>query len=203
MANEIQFTASLGFLKPSIMVAPDGLSITGLVANMNGPYYTKDSILVGTAATLLNLGQVTQPHYAAFYNNVNYATVPAAVTITGATNNGSGLVRITSPGHGLVTGDVVTVTGVGGTVEANGTWAVTVINSSTFDLLTVVFVNAYTTGGTVTLIPSLQILNGASGSIMLQLFVGEWCFPVLPPSAIPYVKCNPTGQILQHMVLSY
>jgi hypothetical protein len=68
-------------------------------------------------------------------------------TITGAANNGSSVVRITSAGHGLQTGDRIAVASVGGTTEANGTWTVTVHDANTFDLNGSSFVNAYTSGG--------------------------------------------------------
>ena len=67
--------------------------------------------------------------------------------ITGAANNGSGLIRITDAGHGLQTGDRIKIANVGGTTEANSTWTVTVISSSTFDLVGSTFSNAYTSGG--------------------------------------------------------
>ena len=67
--------------------------------------------------------------------------------ITNAANNGSGLIRITSPGHGLETSNFVYIHSVGGTTEANGIWVVTVIDSNTFDLQGSSFANAYTSGG--------------------------------------------------------
>lgn len=75
---------------------------------------------------------------------------PGAITITGAASNGSGLVRITVGSTStLTTGDVKTIAGVGGTTEANGTWTITVINGTTFDLQGSTFANAYTSGGVV------------------------------------------------------
>lgn len=68
-------------------------------------------------------------------------------TITGAANNGAGLIRITDVAHGLSTGSRVEISGVLGTVEANGEWVVTVISADTFDLQGSAFVNAYTSGG--------------------------------------------------------
>ena len=69
-------------------------------------------------------------------------------TITGAADNGSGLIRITDADHKLQTGDRITIVNVGGTTEANSTWVVTVISSSTFDLQGSTFANPYTSGGT-------------------------------------------------------
>ena len=71
-------------------------------------------------------------------------------TITGAANNGSGLVRITATAHGFTTGDGIGVYGVTGTTEANGVWVATVITADTFDLQGSTFTNAYVSGGTAT-----------------------------------------------------
>jgi len=71
------------------------------------------------------------------------------VSITGAADNGSGLVRITATSHGLDTGNTAVIRNVVGTTEANGVWTVTVINANTFDLISSVFAHAYTSGGTV------------------------------------------------------
>lgn len=68
--------------------------------------------------------------------------------VTGAANNGGGLIRITTPGNPRFhTGDRITITGVGGTVEANAGWNITVISPTTFDLIGSTFTNAYTSGG--------------------------------------------------------
>jgi hypothetical protein len=68
--------------------------------------------------------------------------------ITGAVNNGSGKIRITATAHTFRTQDRITITGVGGTVEANAAnWPVTVITANTFDLIGSTFTNAYTSGG--------------------------------------------------------
>ena len=81
-------------------------------------------------------------------------TSPGAITITGAANNGSGLIRIAlSPGYNgppaLVTGGFLNVSQVGGTTEANGTWLITLVGDGVHvDLQNSVFVNAYTSGGT-------------------------------------------------------
>jgi len=68
-------------------------------------------------------------------------------SITGAANNGSNAIRITSAGHGLETGDYITITGVGGVTAANNTWTITKINSSTFDLVGSSFSGSYISGG--------------------------------------------------------
>jgi len=69
--------------------------------------------------------------------------------VSGAANNGAGLIRITATAHGFSTGNSVTITGVTGTTEANGTWTITVISANTFDLVGSTFTNAYVSGGHV------------------------------------------------------
>lgn len=78
------------------------------------------------------------------------AIAPGAIVITGAADNGAGLVRITVGSTAtLTTGDVRTISGVLGTTEANGTWTITKINATTFDLQGSTFANAYVSGGVV------------------------------------------------------
>jgi hypothetical protein len=73
-----------------------------------------------------------------------------STTITGAANNGSGLIRITvGSTAGWSTGDIKDIASVGGTTEANGTWTITVISGTTFDLQGSTFTNVYTSGGYV------------------------------------------------------
>ena len=68
--------------------------------------------------------------------------------ITGAANNGGGLIRITAAGHGYSTGNKVDITGVIGTTEANAVgWTVTNIDANNFDLQGSAFVHAYVSGG--------------------------------------------------------
>jgi hypothetical protein len=68
--------------------------------------------------------------------------------ITGAVTHG-GLIQITAVAHKFKTEDRITITGVGGTVEANAAnWRITVTGNDTFDLQGSTFTNAYTSGGT-------------------------------------------------------
>ena len=78
------------------------------------------------------------------------ALAPGAITISGAANNGSGLVRLTvSSTSGWSTGNTKTVSGVTGTTEANGTWTITVIDGTHIDLQGSAFASAYVSGGVV------------------------------------------------------
>lgn len=78
------------------------------------------------------------------------AIAPGAVSVSGAANNGSGLVRLTvSSTSGWTTGDYKSVSGVTGTTEANGHWTVTVIDGTHIDLQGSTYANAYVSGGIV------------------------------------------------------
>jgi hypothetical protein len=73
----------------------------------------------------------------------------ATKTVTGAVNNGAGLIRLTVTGHGYITGDTVIVDGVGGVPNADGDWIITVIDANTFDLRGSTFAGSFTGGGAV------------------------------------------------------
>jgi hypothetical protein len=82
-----------------------------------------------------------------------------ALNVTGAANNGSGVIRLTfSGGITYQDEDLVWVQNVGGTTEANGYWHVKVISSTQIDLEGSTFTHAYTSGGTGTRILQAQIL---------------------------------------------
>ncbi len=76
---------------------------------------------------------------------------PGTIAITGATNNGSGLIRIAVDSTAtLATGKLISIGGVIGTVEANAeNWKITVVDGTHFDLVGSSFANAYISGGTV------------------------------------------------------
>lgn len=99
-----------------------------------------------------------------------YAASATTATVSGAADNGSGLVRITtSAAHGLTTGNLVTIKAVTGTTEANNTdtntaWAVTVIDTTHFDLDGSAFVNAWISGGTVYKVTSVGGVAAANGT---------------------------------------
>lgn len=69
------------------------------------------------------------------------------LTITNVVNNGSGQCRFTATAHGLTTANIVRVAGVVGVTGANGSGAVTVVDANTFDIPTLAFTGAYTSGG--------------------------------------------------------
>lgn len=81
-----------------------------------------------------------------------------------------GLVEVTTTAaHGLTTGWVVTIAGVTGTTEANGTWPVTVVDTTHFTI-NVAFVNAYVSGGTVQ--PTGAVAGNTASGVLTPGFPG-------------------------------
>ena len=75
---------------------------------------------------------------------------PNGGPITGATNNGSGAIRITIGGTAnFQTNQEWNISGVIGTTEANGNWPITVVDGTHIDLQGSTFSNAYASGGIV------------------------------------------------------
>ena len=86
-------------------------------------------------------------------------TDPNAITyrlISNATNNGSGLIRLTvNTTSGMVNNQNVTIRDVVGTTEANGNWKITIVNLTQIDLQNSSFANAYSSGGYIVNNPAL------------------------------------------------
>jgi hypothetical protein len=81
--------------------------------------------------------------------------------ITGATN-ASPIVLTTSTAHGLIAGQVCLVQSVGGNTNANQTWEISAVTSTTITLLNSSGNASYTSGGTVKQINKYrQLVNGA------------------------------------------
>ncbi len=108
--------------------------------------FVKEFIFSTTQAYMLEYGD----QYIRFFKD--NGQIESTKVITGAADNGSGLIRITAVAHGYQTGNTVTITGVTGTTEANGTWVITVISADTYDLIGSTFTNAYVSGGSGTAI---------------------------------------------------
>jgi hypothetical protein len=83
-----------------------------------------------------------------------------SIAVTGAADNGSGKVRLTVTSTAtLTTGQIKDIAAVTGTTEANGTFAITVIDGTHIDLTTVAFANAYVSGGYIA--GSIESLPGS------------------------------------------
>jgi hypothetical protein len=94
--------------------------------------------------------------------------------ITGAANNGAGLIRLTVTGHTLATGDTVPVQNVGGVPNATGLFTVTSVDANHVDLQKSVFVGTYTSGGVINrLLHITGAANNGSGLIRLTTAVAH------------------------------
>jgi len=114
-------------------------------------------------------------------------------TITGCANNGSGYVRITisSAASEWSTGDQLIITGVLGTVEANGVnQTISVVSTTQFDLVNTPFVNSYVSGGTASRNDTVTIQNNVT--ISSSLAIGN-----SPVPASGYQIYMPSGSISQ------
>ncbi len=124
------------------------------------PVFTPgNTVIVPIKITWSGQNQNAQNFYVAGLNDVTGAVEwTSAVTgsVTGASNAGP-IVITTGTTTGLVTGDSVTVGGVNGNTAANGTFTITVLNSTQFQLNGTTGNGAYTSGGTWAFNP-----NGAS-----------------------------------------
>jgi hypothetical protein len=106
---------------------------------------------------------------AAFQDNEVITSATAAKVISGAADNGAGLIRIKATDHGYTTGQLVTIKSVGGTVEANNTntnpaWTITVHDEDYFDLNESTFANAYTSGGSSYKVTGVGGVGAANGT---------------------------------------
>lgn len=81
----------------------------------------------------------------------NYSAVQVTMTVTGTAAGSGGKVRLTyTPAQTIPTGTKVRVSGVGGTVEANGDLlTATFVDSTHIDLDATTYANAWTAGGTI------------------------------------------------------
>lgn len=80
---------------------------------------------------------------------VKLVSLSGLKAVTGAVDNGAGLIRLVVEGHGLTTGQKAVVDRVGGVPAATGQWTVTVIDDDTIDLQGSAFAGLYTSEGSV------------------------------------------------------
>jgi len=147
-------------------------SITGLVAGTIlqiavTKFYTSN----GAAQIMLNTEVIS-----AGSGSVNLAdpmvTDIQLQSVTGAANNGSGLIRLTvSNANAWITGATVAVASVGGVPNATGSWVITVIDSTHIDLQASTFAGSYTSGGTVADPYQIIVLNPVLNSGVIGITV--------------------------------
>ena len=145
--------------------------------NLHGNYSTKPFSMKWSNGT-------SAPTGTCFYDSVSgerytqfAAAWPAGYNVTGAVNNGAGLIRVSVSGSlSLTTGNTVQVTdgifGVSG--GALGPWVVTVIDSTHFDLQGSVFSGTYAGSGRVQKVTQLWYCNAGTWTMTSTLFGSNW-----------------------------
>ena len=103
-----------------------------------------------TAVVLDNSGNPDESKYIGL-KSVNPSVGAGAVAITAATQ--ANPCQVTSAGHGRITGDQITITGVSGMTELNGnTYTITYVDADNFTLgVNSTGYGSYSSGGTCTL----------------------------------------------------
>ena len=100
---------------------------------------------------------------------VNRGGMPATLSITGAVSGSGGVIKLTVPTSTLTTGMVVQILNVSGTIEANGVWICTVIDSTHISLNGSVFVNTYSgSGGTCQNITSKSVVLDTAKTLQIN-----------------------------------
>jgi hypothetical protein len=124
--------------------------------------WTDSNSLYGAQSANSNTGGGSTVYYNTTSSNLTPQITPrsslvsAALShpITGATK--ASPIVITSVAHGLVTGNTVNVSGVGGNTAANGTFTITAVDANSFSLNGTTGNAAYTLGGSWTIIPYMN-----------------------------------------------
>lgn len=146
---------------------------SGLIRIFTSVAHTYES---GTAVNIPSPGPVGVPSSVGQW----VIKIPDTLMISGAVDNGSGLIRITVPDGNYKTGDRVQVLSVGGVPNADGNWIATAISPTVIDLQGSSFMGVYTSGGTTTftnanffdLVDSVFAGSYISGGTVLQYFAG-------------------------------
>ena len=129
-----------------LAVSEDGLDIKGGTLNLDGtPAFPVPTAQIFDKSITYRKLQHPSTTSILLGSNSN-----AGLTITGAADNGSGLIRLSvADTSTFATGQSKTVSDVVGTTEANGTWTITVVDATRIDLQGSAFANAYVSGGTI------------------------------------------------------
>lgn len=145
--------------------------ITRQITAINDNTITINTALVIPRDTVLIQGLVSQrvteqstPLQLKVVSDNNLAT---NVNLTVSNCVGPGRICVTTTlAHGLVNGNGVDITGVVGTTEANGSWIIEKVSNTEFYLLNSTFLNAYTSGGTVT--NEVTLYPGIESTLLYQ-----------------------------------
>jgi hypothetical protein len=135
-------------LNPATSV-PGAATITMSMLQLGAVTYPK--LQAETTGTLIGnfSGTASAPGEAILGSGLSQS-LTGALAISGAANNGAGLIRLAiSSTATLTAGRTYTVSGVTGTTEANGNWPITIVDSTHVDLQGSTFANAYAAGGQI------------------------------------------------------
>lgn len=151
------------------------LKSTGLEI-LGTPQFVTEASIADKNVTLRKL------YHSASTKTILARSASATQTITGASDNGAGLVRLTVASTAdYSTGKVETVSDVLGTTEANGTWTITVVDGTHIDLQGSAFANTWVSGGTIGggfkeigLSELLDFVTGATRGDLLVRGVSTW-----------------------------
>lgn len=115
----------------------DVLMGTGVAAGWSTPLNSTYAFIgVGSSSTAFSTGQTDLQ-----------AAVSTSLTVTAASNTSPIQVATSTP-HGLTTGNSVTINGAGGNTAVNGSWSVTVVDTTNFTCNGSTGNGVWTTGGT-------------------------------------------------------
>ena len=116
-----------------------------------------------------------------FVMGVGQAVGSVRATVLGAANNGSGLIRLQLNNTAQMgQGHQLNVSGVTGTTEANGVWAINIIDGFHVDLIGSAFVHAYISGGTAIEVTQPQNIINPTVAISLSKDGGfNWGNPLV------------------------
>lgn len=131
----------------------------GFYTNLNGTTVAGSTTIAVSSATGLVAGQNLYGGFNGPTSNIDggAAGYPfAGLNVTGAASGTGGAIELTVSSNSLVSGDVASVQGIGGTVEANGNWPITIIDSTHMLLQGSTFAHTYTSGGAVYVPDALQ-----------------------------------------------
>lgn len=106
--------------------------------------------------------------------------------IAGIVSDG-GLIEVNINNHGFPNGANILIANVTGTVEANGSWIITVVDANNFTLNGSHFVNAYVSGGTAKNITSQQY------AVSCTVTPGTRGSTALPPTLKGVASANSAG----------
>lgn len=99
---------------------------------------------------------------------------------------------ISSRNHGLTTGQIISITGVGGNTSANGVWSITVVDANNYSLNLSTGNGAYTSGGTVTL------ADGTTWAALIGQIAAALGTPITIQGSIPSAYGVPLGRMVTY-----